>query len=177
MGFLVIFGLNSVVNAQNCSSGACSTQGRNMGGMTPVTPRPAPQGTNTTQNNQQSYPAPVYVNGKDGSNGVNGTNGKDGKDADPTVLASIQKSLDAINSRLQNSEEAYSKIDSQLSSLQSQINTYNATQTQLGGKVDQLGSQVASLNAKMTGQLRVRFKYDPKTNSLSQATPVSVNSN
>jgi len=159
-GLLVIFGCVSTSFAQNCANGNCAN------GMSPVGPRPnqgfnPPPIPNTTKN-PVGYPAPIAgLNGKDG---LPGKDGKDRKDIDPAILNNLTKALDNLNAQLQANQENYKKIDERLVSLEKTVNGLSSASS---SSVEKIQKEIDTLNQKLAGSLRVRFKYDPKSDSLT----------
>lgn len=172
--FLVIlacFSQNSSIFAQ-CSNGSCANGNGMAGPLVPVKPRggfnPPPRQDATAQNypQPQVYPQqqqPTVINGK---NGVDGKNGKDGKDADPAVLDNLTKAVNALNNQLQQNQANMNQMSARLASLEKSVNGISANNI----ATTKIQSEVDSLNQKLAGSLRVRFKYDPKTSSL---TPIN----
>lgn len=165
------FGLISPVIAQECANGNCHNAGR----MVPMAPRPQsaiPAPSNTT------YQPPIQ-----GPAGPAGKDGKDGKDFDPALLKPISESLAKLDDKLQNYQTSQDKINERLANLekvvvdlgriannpvQPDLSKIEKQIAELGRSINTTNSQVNELSQQMAGSLRVRFKYDPKTDSLTR---------
>lgn len=172
--FVLIFGLNSKCFSQNCATGNCQNHGTMAGPLVPVQPRqpnfnppPRPSEGNTTQ--YPNYYPPVNNNnviaGKNGKDGVNGKDGRDGKDVDPALLNSIKETLVKIDNQLQDTQKSYQEINQKLVSLEKNFTAMSANSN---NSIETIKREIETLNKQMAGSLRVRFKYDPKTDSLTR---------